>query len=299
MQPKSIEEHQEQFDELLTKLGIPLSLSADEKLQRLRAVPSKQLISVQDRMKISEFRAVSDGKFISKTVIADINSGDFARRMKTRGIVLMNGECEKEHSLYQSWRTPTESYDAVFIRLCADYPRIVVERLMNLYCGKGHALPDGATNWADAFGRLYANMQVHCLERGFHAALEKGGLTFGKDILRYRFNWRASGLDSVYPPAWGVTHATDMSIWFFGLECEHGLTESEKQIVKPWNEAFASFVHGHEVKWGTHGVREMLRLRADGLTDVWTDDRWDEGVKLWNKVNPLVLDKTDRIDSKL
>lgn len=248
-------------------------------------------------MKISEFRALSDGKFVSKTIITDINSGDFARRMKAHGITLMNGECEQERSLYQSWRTPTNSYDAVVVRLCADYPKISVQKLMHIYCGKTRDLPGGAKDWADAFGRLYANMQVHCLERGFHAALEKGGLVFGKDVLRYRFNWRASGLDSVYPPSWGVTHATDMSIWFPGLECEHGLTDSEKLIIKPWNEAFAAFVRGDEVKWGTRNVKQMLRLRADGSTDIWTDDRWDEGIKVWNVVNNPV--KVDRTESKL
>lgn len=293
-------ESQEQFDELLTAVGIPLSLSAIEKLRRLRSVPSKRLILVQDRMKIGEFRALSDGKFVSKTIIADINRGDFARRMKARGITLMNGECEQERSLYQSWRTPTESYDAVFLRLCADYPRTVVRRLMDIYCdGQSRALPEGAKDWADTFGRLYANMQVHCLQRGFHAALEKGGLTFGKDVLRYRFDWRASGLDSVYPPSWGVTHATDMSIWFPGLECEQGLTDSEMQIIKPWNEAFAAFVRGDEVNWRTRNVREMLRLRPDGFTDIWTDDRWDEGVRVWSEVNQTNSAPAHQIESKL
>lgn len=255
---------------------------------------SERLASVQDRLKISEFRALSDGDFVSKTVIADINSGDFAKRMKARGITLMNGECEEEHSLYEAWRTPVEdSFEAVHTRLCADYPEAAVPKLMKYYCGKSRTLPVGAKNWADAFGRLYANMQVHCLERGFHAALEKGGLNFGKDVLRYRFDWRASGLDSVYPPSWGVTHATDMAIWFWGLDCVGGLTEKEKRVLKPWNEKFAAFVRGDVVEWGTRHAREMLRLRADGTTDVWADDRWDEGLEVWEEVNH------DRLSSKL
>lgn len=299
VQPKSLDEHQKQFEELLTATGISLDLPADQKLQRLREVPIERLVSVQDHMKVSEFRALSDGEFVSKTIVADINSGDFAGRMKARGIALMNGECRDEHSLYQAWRTPTGSYDAVYTRLCADYPEAVVKKLMDFYCGKSRTLPDGANDWEDAFGRLYANMQVHCLERGFHAALEKGGLVFGKDVLRYRFDWRASGLDSAYPPSWGVTHATDMSIWFMGLDCENGLEENEKQILKPWNQAFAAFVRGHDVEWGTRHVKEMLRLRADGVTDVWIDDRWDEGVSVWNEVNDNDPDGNDRIKSKL
>ncbi|CZT22357.1 related to triacylglycerol lipase V precursor [Ramularia collo-cygni] len=293
VQPKTIDEHQKQFNELLTVLDIPLSLPANQKLQRLRAVPQHRLVSAQNEMKISEFRALSDGHFISKTIIADINSGDFARRMKARGITLMNGECEQEHSLYEAWRTPTESYEAVYTRLCGDYPEAVVRKLMDYYCGKSRALPGGARNWADAFGKLYANMQVHCLERGFHAALEKGGLTFGKDVLRYRFNWRVSGLDAVYPPSWGVTHATDMAIWLFGLDCDGGLTDDERRILRPWNEAFAAFVRGDEVNWGTNHVKQMRRLRADGVTDIWVDDRWEEGLEVWSEVNNA------RIASKL
>ena len=75
----------------------------------------------------------------------------------------------------------------------------------------------------------------------------------------------------------------DIFIWFWGLE--QGLLEDEKELLKPWNEAFASFVHGEDPKWGTETSRNMKRLRSDGKTDVWTDDQWEEGLKVWNFVN--------------
>lgn len=285
VQPKDLNETQKQFDELLEVLEIPASLSASEKLERLRAVPSHQLISVQDRLKISEFRALSDGDFISKNITAHINSGDFAKRMKARGIQLMNGECRDEHNAYQSWRTPSASYGDVYTRLCADYPERVVQNLMQVSCGGKRSLPPGSQDWQDAFGRLYANMQVHCLERGFHRALVKGGLEPGTDLLRYRFNWQTKKSEAGNPPGWGVTHATDMTIWFWGLEYGGGLTDEEKTVLRPWNQAFADFVKGDKVKWGTTKVKEMLRLREDGETDIWVDDRWEEGINVWDAVN--------------
>lgn len=285
VQPKTLSEVQKQFDELLKTLGIPLSLTASEKLSRLRAVSPHDLISVQDTMTIHEFRALSDNHFISKRLIAHINDGDFARRMKSRGIKLMNGECRDEHSSYQTWRTPPSSFDAVYTRLCADYPERVVQTLMQLSCGDNKALPQGSKNWQDAFGRLYADMQVHCLERGFHNALVKGGLQPGKDLLRYRFNWRTKGTDGFFPPEWGVTHATDIAIWFWGLYFGDGLTDEEKKILQPWNAAFAAFVKAEQPKWGTSHVREMLRLREDGETDIWTDDQWEQGLKVWDAIN--------------
>lgn len=108
---------------------------------------------------------------------------------------------------------------------------------------------------------------------------------YGKDVFRYRFDWRTSG--SGLPKAWGVTHSTDMDIWFWGMESQEGLTEEEKMVLRPWNEAFAKFVKGEEMdgRWKTQDVKQMLRLRDDGETDVWVDNRWEEGVQCWKAVN--------------
>ena len=285
VQPRTVSQHQRQFDELLSALKIPLSLSANEKLKKLRTVHIQELVDVQESLKISEFRATTDNAFVAKDLMANINSGDFGRRMKARGIRLMNGECRDEHNLYRSWRTPSQSYDAVRTRLIADYPEAVVDKLMHHYCGHSRELPSWAKDWQDLFGRIYANMQVHHLERGFHRGLARGGLTFGKDVLRYRFDWRAKCVDSFFPPEWGVTHATDMAIWFWGLDYGSGLSDEDKEVVRPWNKAFAAFVKGEDPVWGTSTIKEMKRLRSDGQTDIWVDDQWEEGLKMWDLVN--------------
>ena len=288
VQPRTIQQQQAQFDELLSALHIPLPLSADEKLTRLRDVPIAKLIDAQETLKLTEFRATTEDAFVSKNLMTNINNGDFGRRMKARGVKLMNGECRDEHASYQGARTPSQSYEAVRTRLIADYPAAVVDTLMQHYCHKSKSLPSKFKDWQHLFGHIYADMQVHNLERGFHNRLQEAGLVMGKDLLRYRFDWRAGCVDSVFPPEQGVTHATDLAIWFWGLDFGsdgQGLSDADKAVLKPWNKAFADFVKGVDPQWGTESVREMKRLRSDGTTDVWLDDRWEAGLQVWNLVN--------------
>ncbi len=285
VQPKTVVQHQKQYDELLNLLNISLTLPASEKLRKLRDVPMEHLVTIQDHMKISEYRATSDDSFVSRDLIEHINSGDFGRRMKARGIKLMTGECMEEHNLYRTWRTPADSYDAVRTRLVGDYPDEIVEKLMRHYSGTDRTLPADRKDWQDLFGRIYADMQVHHLERGLYRALEHGGLIFGTDVYRYRINWRSKCVDNYFPPEWGVTHATDMAIWFWGLNYGDGLTEDDKAVLRPWNDAFAAFVKGEDVAWGTHGAKEVKRLRSDGHTDIWIDDQWEAGLEVWDLVN--------------
>jgi carboxylesterase type B len=285
VQPRRVEEHQNQFDEFISKLAIPHDLSGSEKLARLRALPCQKLIEVQSRMKISEFRALSDDSWLPMDLIGNINSGDFAARMKRRGITLLNGECRDEHNLYRNWRIPDDSYQSVYTRLVADYPERVVSKLMKHYCNGSQELPSGYENWQLLFGHIYADIQVHHLERGFHNALFKGGLEPGKDVLRYRFDRRLKCVDDSVPPSWGVTHSTDVSIWFWGTDYNPGMTDQEKEWLRGWNEGFAAFVKGDTVNWGPTKPRDMRRWRTDGETDVWEDDMWEQGLEVWNLVN--------------
>jgi carboxylesterase type B len=279
VQPKALWEQQKQFDELLTVLGIDAALPAREKLRRLRATPALALVEAQSRMAISEFRATTDDAFVPARSIAAINTGDFARRMRRRGVQLLNGECADEHNMYRNWRTPAASYDAVHARLCADYPEATVRRLMAHYCHGARALPTGYASWPQLFGRVYADMQVHFLERGFHGKLA-AALAPGRDLFKYRIEWKAQC--SPYAPEWGVTHATDQAIWFWNPK----LAADEKKILAPWIEAFAKFVKGEAQDWGTRALTDSKRLRSDGTIDVMTDDPlWQEGQEVWDLVN--------------
>ncbi|KAI1036426.1 hypothetical protein LB503_003368 [Fusarium chuoi] len=285
VRPKSLQDQQLQCDELLARLGINLELSDEEKLASLRAVPYQRLVEAQTGMRISEFRVLVDDTFYPIDLIDKINDGDFAKRMKNRGIRLINGECESEHILYRRWRTPQESYSAVYERLLADFSPEVTEKVMNHYCGSSKNLPAGYDNWEDFFGRIYANIQVHYLQRGFHNALFAGGLEAGVDVFRYRLEKRLDCVAETIPLEWGVTHLTDVPVWLWGCGYEGGLSDQEKEWLKGWNEGFAAFVGGNEVNWGTASPKDMRRWRSDGETDVWKDSLWEQGVEFWNLVN--------------
>ncbi|KAL1310571.1 hypothetical protein AAFC00_000850 [Neodothiora populina] len=284
VQPKFMSEHQQQFDELLEALQIPLTLSPSDKLASLRSVPADKIASVQDSLAKSEFRALSDGAFIDKELFTKINNGTFARRIKDRGVKILNGECRDEHFSYGEWRKPQNSYQAVYYRLVADYPEACVENLMSVYC-PDRRLPAWAKNWQDFFGKVYADTQVHTMERGFANKLAQGGLTVGVDLLRYRIDWRAKCTDAMLPPAWKVTHASDLPIWFWGMGLGAGLTDAEKGVVEEINSFFSRFVKGDDVQWTQKGPQWMHRLTARGTMDMWLDERWEDGLTVWSALN--------------
>ena len=279
MQPRALDEGNTQYEQLLSQLSIPSSLPAAEKLERLRKVPAAGIVQAAGEIPLHEFRAISDGHFVRKELFRDINSGDFGRRMKQAGVKLLMGECRDEHYAYAIWRTPQNTAESMFNRLRADYPLQGCERLMRIYC-PGSALPQGVRDWMEMFGRIYADVQIHCMQRGLVDRLVKGGLQLGTDILRYRVNWRVKGAWA--PIEWGVTHSTDMLIWFFGNG--NILEKEEKEVAKRWLEPVSEFLDGRDVNWGTHGSKEMRRLNERAEVDIWEDDRWQRGLEVWDLI---------------
>ncbi|KAI5270048.1 carboxylesterase [Aureobasidium subglaciale] len=285
LRPKSLSEQQNQFDELVDKLGISAHLDDATKLAKLRELPFERLIDVQKTMKIPEFNPLADDQFHPQDLFTQINDGDFARRMKERGITLLSGECRDEHTIYRNWRTPGNSFDCMYARFCAEYPRVDVDKLLHHYCGSQQKLPAHCADWQELFGRVYADLQVHHMQRGFFNALFDGGLIPGRDVLRYRFDRRLECVDTTIPVEWGVTHSSDVPIWLWGSDFPGGLTDQERVWLRSWNEEFAAFVSGAQVNWGTTKPKELRRWRSDGETDVWVDDRWEAGLEVWNVVH--------------
>ncbi|KAF5538645.1 transcriptional regulatory [Fusarium mexicanum] len=187
--------------------------------------------------------------------------------------------------MYRRWRTPQESYSAVYERFLADFSPEVTQKIMDHYCGSSKNLPAGCNSWEDFFGRVYAKIQVHHLQRGFHNALFAGGLEAGRDVLRYRFERRLDCVAEKIPAEWGVTHLTDIPVWLWECGYTNGLSIREKEWLKDWNEGFAAFVRGNEVNWGTRRPKDIRRWRSDGETDVWEDTLWEQGVEFWKLVN--------------
>lgn len=302
MQPKSLPSVQVQFDALLSALAIPLTLTPAEKLSRLRAVDAERIVRAAESLDLHEFRATTDDAFVSARLFEEIDSGVFAQKLRDAKVQLLIGETQAENFLYGEWRPPkANTFGAFRRRLLADYPPAPLDATLRIYCpvdpvSGQRQLPvfkgRKAADWSEAFGRVYADLQVHALERGLLSRLERAGA--GELVKRYRIEWRARCVDSSYALEWGVTHGTDLAVWFFGqgMRSMHqgkkfkGLMEEEKEIVKAWLDPFWEWCRGENVDaaWGTAGVRESRRLKNDGSVDVWRDDDWERGVKIWDVV---------------
>lgn len=290
LQPRNLPAAQEQYDELLSFLSIPSWLSPTEKLSRLNALSAAEVLQPLNQIQSKvvghrhltyhQYRAVTDGLFVRKSLFSDVTNGIFARRLKARNIRLMIGECRDEHFLYAIWHPPS-SFRTLSTRLLADYPEAGVRAIVKHYCPDG-VLPPAFRSWQDFFGRIYADIQIHLIQRGF---LNQLALHGAEDLVyRYRVEWRAKCV--TLPPEWGVTHSSDVcSVWFFGDGAK--LDEHEQEVAKKaYVDNLARFVRGEEIRdtWETKNVREMRRLKADGSVDCWSDDRWDEGIALWKEL---------------
>jgi carboxylesterase type B len=277
LQPKSMTDAQVQFDELLNALHIPLDLSPAEKLTKLRDLDAKTLVKASARIKHHQFRATTDGSFVRHGLFHEIDGGGFAAQMLRRGIKLLIGECRDEHFIYGNWRPPKNSLKSLFKRLQADYPLAACEALVGHYYPGGRLPPD-CRDWIDAFGRIYADIQIHALERGFVNALVRHGA--GGLVYRYRIEWRAKCVDKSVPKQWGVTHGTDMAIWFWG----NGelLTRKEKKLVKhAFHDKLVRFINGEQMDWGTEHPLHLRRLTPKGTVEFGEDEGLERGLEVW------------------
>lgn len=160
MQPKSLDEAQMQFDELLETLQIPSNLSAADKIKKLRTLDAKELVKASIRMeKYHQFRAVTDGSFVRHGLLNELDSGVFARQLKRRGVKLIIGECSDEHYVYGQFRPPKNSLNSLLERLQADYPLAACEALIKHYFPDGKIPSDKTAQ--DAFGRIYAVLVLY------------------------------------------------------------------------------------------------------------------------------------------
>ncbi|KAJ5059965.1 paraben-hydrolyzing esterase precursor [Bipolaris maydis] len=278
MQPKSLDEAQDQFEELVQVLGIDPGLEPAEKLGKLRAVPASEIVEASGKMKLHQFRAVTDGVFVRHGLLEELSNGVYAERMKRRNIHLIIGECKDEHFMYGTWRPPQPGHTHMLHRLEADYPREACKVLM------AHYFPDGKLSsrfksWQEAFGHIYADAQIHALGRGMVNALVQHGA--GSLIHRYRIEWRARCVDREIPSHFGVTHGSDMAIWFWGNGSH--LTDEEKQIAaQTFHHPLSKFLKGEDMEWGTERAMQLRTLKSDGRVVIEEDTRMEEGLRLWD-----------------
>lgn len=283
MQPKDLGETQVQFEQLLKALELPTDLPVQEKLARLRMLDAKTLIEISNKIQLHQFRAVTDGAFVRHGLLNELSNGVFAERIKRRKIKLIIGECSDEHHVYGTWKTPKPGYESMLCRLEADYPREACKVLMSHYF-PDRRLPSKYKSWQAAFGHIYADVQIHALERGMVDALVKHGA--GDLIYRYRIEWRARCVDKRLPRSWGVSHTSDMDIWFWGNGDE--LQHSEKAIIaKAFHVPLSRFLEGEDMIWGTQSAMQLRTLKSDGSVAIEGDMQLDEGLRLWNALKQV------------
>ncbi|EUC34371.1 hypothetical protein COCCADRAFT_35937 [Bipolaris zeicola 26-R-13] len=283
MQPKSLDEAQDQFEELMRVLGIDAGLGPAEQLGRLRAVPASEIVKASGKMKLHQFRAVTDGVFVRHGLLEELSNGVYAQRMKRRNIQLIIGECKDEHFMYGTWRPPQPGYTYMLHRLEADYPREACKVLMSHYF-PDRKLPSRFKSWQEAFGHIYADVQIHALRRGMVNALVEHGA--GSLIHRYRIEWRARCVDNELPSHFGVTHGSDIPIWFWGNGSD--LTEEEKQIAaRAFHHPLSKFLRGEDMEWGTEHAMQLRTLKSDGRVVVEEDTRIEEGLRLWDALKKV------------
>ncbi|BCS29100.1 putative carboxylesterase [Aspergillus puulaauensis] len=295
VQPKPPSLAQTQFNQLLSALNIPISLSSQEKISRLRSTPERTLLSAAASIDLHEFRPTTDNTFIPNNLFHTLDNGVLASKLVARNIHIITGECRDEHFLYGTYRRPFKNtFGYLRARLLADYPRPVVDALMKTYYPNG-TLPRNCKDWtSDAFGRIYADMQIHAMQRGFIYALTNPitgnpavGAQVDKLIHRYRMEYRLKCADRSAPPEWGVTHATDQYIWFWG-NGDIVLPDEKAIIRKAVIDPFIRLVHGEQdLGWGTSSHREMRTLKPDGSVEIWRDELWDDAVSTWKALREV------------
>jgi len=283
-QPKLPPEAQIQFNALLSHLNIPNTLSVSEKLSRLRALDPDTLLNAAISTQFHQYRPTSDGAFVSRELFKSLENGEFARRFKSRNIKLLLGETCNESKLYSLWFPPeANTLEALRTRLIAEYPTSIVDALLPLYYPDGK-LPPGQENWdSDAFGHIYADMQVYKMQRGLIHSLVSHGVS-DSSIYRYRVEMRVKCAEKHIPIEWGVTHATDHFIWFWGNG--EVLEKREKEVVgRTLIGPLARFLDGEgDIGWGTSSHRQMRVLKGDGEVVIWKDGLWDEAMRVWGAV---------------
>jgi carboxylesterase type B len=283
MQPKSLVEAQVQWEELLKILDISDTSTPAEQLVRLRGIEAKTLVQASHQMKLHQFRAVTDGSFVRYGLFDELSQGSFAHCMKKRGIKLIIGECSDEHFVYGMWRPPNPGYNNMLHRLEADYPQDACKVLMEHYF-PNRKLLSKYKSWQAVFGHIYADVQIHSLERGMVSALAKHG---AHDLIyRYRIEWRPECVDKKFPASWGVTHTADMAMWLWGNG--ESLTNEEKLVAaKAVHEPLSMFLRGQEMEWGTKNVQQITTLKGDGIDAIEEDTRLEENLVLWNALKKV------------
>ncbi|CAG7564443.1 unnamed protein product [Fusarium equiseti] len=271
-QPKSVQDCEEQFDELCEYFSIPNDLSGSEKMSRLRDITSDELSSAIMELKNHTFRPVTDDLFIHSGIFDYYRNGSFAREFKKRDLKLLIGEVKDEDTLYAVTNPPDPNVASLRMQISNYYPAHVTDRLLKHY---SLSQSKDKQAWQKIFGRIVADGQVRAPSRYLVDNLVNHGVDI-KNVWRYLIAYRMSFItDDVAPASFGVSHAMDRPIWNYSIT--HGPTPAERHLMDEWITDLRAFVNDEpDYDYGTAGATEYKVMQPRGTIGIETDGRWEE-----------------------
>lgn len=210
-QPKTVSESELQFDEVCTHFKVLPKLSGEEKVSRLRQIPSQDLVAALQHLQHHTFRPITDDLFLHSGMIDYLRDGHFAAEFQRRDMRLLIGEVLNEETLYAEYHSPSApKRDALSRQIENYYAAATVERILPHY---ELPLTSDLQDWKALYGNIVADGQVRAPSRYFVKQLFDYGIPLEK-IWRYQIAYRLSFItDKVAPKFFGVAHAMDRPFW--------------------------------------------------------------------------------------
>lgn len=210
-QPKSITDVDGQFDEVCGYFKIDADLPGPARLDRLREVPTADLVAALEHLANHTFRPITDGLFVHPGMYDYLQGAAFAGEFQRRGCRLLIGEVANEETLYSSYNSPQEpTLDALRRQVGNYYAPELTDRVL-AEC----ELPasEDLDEWKKCFGNIISDGQVRAPSRVLVRALVANGVPI-ESIWRYQIRYRLSFItEKVAPISFGVAHAMDRPIW--------------------------------------------------------------------------------------
>ncbi|KAF5971501.1 triacylglycerol lipase II precursor [Fusarium coicis] len=282
-QPKTVQDCEEQFDELCEYFGIPADISGAERLRNLRSISADDLSSAIMELKNHTFRPVTDDLFIHSGIFDYYRDGSFAREFKKRGLKLYIGEVLDEDTLYAVTNPPDPNISSLQMQISNYYPPHVTDRLL-----KHYSLPQTKEKkaWQNIFGRIIADGQVRAPSRYLVDNLVRNGVDI-KNVWRYLIAYRLSFItNEVAPASFGVSHAMDRPIWNYSIT--HEPTPVERDLMDAWIRDLRAFVNDEEgYVFGTELTTEYKVMQPQGTIAIERDGRWEELLQVMDILSAL------------
>lgn len=290
IQPKTLREAEEQFDELCLVLGVDQNLTSEEKILRLRSFNSTKLMNAILKLKLHTFRAITDNIFISSTLLQDIISGNYAKMLMRKKVSVLIGEVEDEPELYSHLNTP-ESVKDLRTQLENYYPRQITDTLLNIYIPEGfYKVIEEKDNFREnlrlLFGKIIADTQVYVSGRGFLYHITKDGSYPSNHIFRYHISYLPSSVEDNIAASGmkGVIHASDLSIWFHAIHNNFSLEEQKNAV--SFMRPITDYIHGKNIEdlWGAERVNQYRSFNKDGSITIEDNPLWETNIKIYNSI---------------